>query len=477
MNVFVLNPGSEQTRNVIRDLIYGCWCKGKRIGGMKTPPLNLLHIATILKDAGHKVYFRDALAEGIGIDKLTGVLKQTDIVIINTSTMTFAEDCGVLSRCKKVNKNIKTIIFGSHPTFMPEESLTGPIDFIVRKEPEFIIRDLVNALSDGSYKDVKGIGYRKDGKVVLTEDYGFPDIDDLPIPDRTLLPKDVDYFNPLTKKIPYTTMVTSRGCPALCTFCTVPTFYGNKIRARSKENVIKELEIIKKQGYKEVWIRDETFTVYKKRNREICQEMIDRKLNLSWMCNARIGSIDKETMALMKKAGCHMIKFGVESGVQKILDNVRKGIKVTQTVKTFRWAHEVGIDTHAHMMLGMPGDSRRTIEKTIEFVKKIDPTTVSFAICTPYAGTPLFDEVKKKNPGIMDGTACNLKGVHETSFYNQHFTSLTDKEISSYLKKAYRSFYFRPSYLFRWLLRIRNMDELRRVILAGSNVFSFSFEK
>jgi radical SAM superfamily enzyme YgiQ (UPF0313 family) len=391
--------------------------------------------------------------------------------------MTFTEDCGVISNAKKINPKIKSIIFGSHPTFMPKESLAKPIDFIVMKEPEFAIRDLVNALDKGGWEEVKGIGFKKGKKKIINPDYGFADINELPIPDRSMLPKDVDYFNPLVKKIPYTTMITSRGCPALCTFCTVPTFYGNKIRARSEELVLKELEIIKELGYKEVWIRDETFTVYKQRNHNILNEMMKRKLGLSWMCNARVGTVDKDTMALMKKAGCHMIKFGVESGVQEILDNVKKGVQVSKTIETFRWAHEVGIDTHAHMMLGMPGETKDTIEKSIAFAKQIDPNTVSFGICTPYAGTPLYYDVLSKNPDIKDGSSLNLSNLHEQSFFNKYYTSLDEKELNGYIKKAYRRFYLRPSYLFRYMLRIRNMDELRRVMLAASNVFSFSFEK
>ena len=478
MNVLVLNPGSEQTKNVVRDLIYGCWCKGKRIGGMQSPPLNLLYIATILKENKHKVKFVDALSEGVPFGKLIPIIKKSDAIIINTSTMSFSEDTELLKKCKHVNPDIKTVIFGSHPTFMPEDCLEKKsVDIIVRKEPEFIIRDLFNAMEKGKWQKIKGIGFRKGNKKVINEDYGFGDINELPIPDRKLLPKNVDYFNPLVKKIPYTTMITSRGCPAQCTFCTVPTFYGSKIRARNEDLVLKELEEIRKQGYKEVWIRDETFTVYKKRNENICKEMIKRKLNLSWLCNARVGTVDKDMMKLMKKAGCHMIKFGVESGVQQILNNVKKGINVKKTEETFSWANEIGMDTHAHMMLGMPGESRKTIEKSIDFAKKIKPNTVSFGICTQYAGTPLYYDVLEKNPEIKDGSSCDFTKLHEKPFFNTYFTSLSEDELEKYVKKAYRKFYFRPGYIFNYLKRINNLDELRRVILAGSNVFSFTVEK
>ncbi len=476
MNILVLNPGTKHAKNVVRDLIYGCWCKGKRIGGMQSPPLNLLTVATILRNDGHSVSFVDALAERKTIGRLKGTIAKSDMVLINTSTMTFREDCLTIRKCKEINPGLVSVIFGSHPTFMPKESLAEEIDIIVRKEPEFIIRDVCRRIGSGrDYRTVRGIGYKRNGRAVINRDYPFIDLDRLPVPDRRLLPKNTDYFNPLVKKVPYTTMITSRGCPAGCTFCTVPAFYGSKIRARSAELVLEELREIRNQGYREVWIRDETFTVYRDRNIRICKEIIRQGLNLSWMCNARIGTVDKQTMALMKQAGCHMIKFGVESGVQHILDNVRKGISVKKTVETFRWAHEVGMDTHAHMMIGMPGETRESIEESIRFAKRIDPTTASFAVCTPYAGTPLFETVVREHPEIRDGSEIELASVHETSFFNQYFTKLRRKDLNKALRRAYRSFYLRPVYLARWLLRIKNTDELRRVAMAGANVFSFGF--
>lgn len=479
MKIIVLNPPSKYTKNVIRDLIYGCWCKGKRIGGAKTPPTNLLYVASVLKQEGHDVTLMDAIAEQKPLEEVTKDIKKYDVVVISTSTMSFNEDASVLAELKEENNSLITIIFGSHPTFMPYHSLEKEaIDIIVRREPEFIIRDVVNALEENndSWKEVRGIGYREDGKKILNDFYPFiENLDALPFLDRTMLPKGIDYFSPIVKRIPYTTLMTSRGCPfSKCTFCTVPSFYGNKIRYQSAGRVLEELERIQDEGYKEVWFRDETFTLYKKRNRELCDGIIKEGLDLSWIANARVGTVDKEMMELMKKAGCHMIKFGVESGVQKILDNIKKGIQIEMTRKTFKWTHEVGIDTHAHLMLGCPGDSRETIEETIKFVKEIDPTTATFGICTPYAGTDLFKEVAKEHPDIEDGSSCNLDKVHETAFFNEFFTDLSSKELESYVKKAYRSFYFRPMYAFKWLRRIRNIDELKRVILAGTNVFEFS---
>lgn len=477
VKVLVLNPPSKYAKNVVRDLIYGCWCKGKRIGGAKIPPINLLSIASVLIKEGHDVKLIDALAEQKPLTEISQCIDKYDVIIISTSTMSFSEDIGVLAEFKRINKSIITVIFGSHPTFMPEHALKfEEVDIIVRREPEYIIRDVINALETGgaSWKKVGGIGYREGEKIVLNDYYPLIDnLDNLPIIDRSLLPEDIHYFNPLVKRLPYTTIMTSRGCPAKCNFCTVPVFYGQKVRSRSAESVLTELEFIQNQGYKEVWIRDETFTIFKKRNVQIFNEMLDRGLDLSWICNARVGTVDKDMMTLMKKAGCHTIKFGVESGVQQILDNIKKGINIGQTRETFKLAHEVGINTHAHIMLGCPGDTRDTIDATISFVKEIDPTTVTFGICTPYPGTALFDEVAHKNRDIQDGSSCGLNVVHEHAFYNEYFTDLSSEELEKAVTQAYRSFYFRPKYVLKTLSKVRDLGDLKRIILAGSNVFEF----
>ncbi len=478
MKILVLNPPSRIIKNVVRDLLYGCWCRGKRIGGTTFPPLNLLYVATVLRETGHTVDLVDACGEQKTIAEISKNIKEYDVVVISTSTMSFNEDASVLLELKKHNTKLISIVFGSHPSFSPAYSLAKDgVDIVVIKEPEFIIRDVICNLEkkDNSWKEVKGIGYKGNGRIVIKEDYPFiENLDELPFPDRRMLPRKVDYFNPLVKKMPYTTMLTSRGCPGRCSFCTVPSFYGGKIRSRSLDNILNELQIVQNLGYKEVFFRDETFTFYKQRNVKLCQEIIKKNMDLTWICNARIGTIDKEIMRLMKKAGCHLIKIGVESGVQQILDNLQKGIKLEMTRKTFTWAHEVGMDIHAHVMLCSPGETMETINQTINFVKKIKPTAVTFGICTPYPGTMLFSEVSQKHPEIKDGSVCSLDKIHTKAFFNEDFTSLTKQELEKSVKRAYRSFYLRPVYFLKWLKIIKNWKQLWRVILAGEKIIDFS---
>jgi anaerobic magnesium-protoporphyrin IX monomethyl ester cyclase len=478
VKVLVLNPSSRVTRNVVRDVLYGCWCKGKRIGGGTVPPFALLSVATVLKQAGNIVDFVDAAAEQRTFEEVQSTVDRYQIVVITTSSMSFVEDASFLAGLKAANPALTTIVFGSHPTFMPQYTLQREgVDIIALHEPEYIVRDVVATLEEdnSAWRSVKGIGYRHDGQVVLNEPYPFiKNLDELPFLDTSLMPPDIDYFNPIVKRLPYITTTTSRGCPGQCTFCPAANFYGSKIRFRSAESTVDEMAYYVGKGFREVYFRDETFTASRKRTVAICEGILRRGLDVTWICNARVGTVDRETMALMKRAGCHLIKVGVESGVQDILDRARKGITVEGTRQFFAWAHEVGMDTHAHLMLGMPSDNAETIQRTIDFVLEVDPTTATFGICTPYPGTALFSEVVAAAPEIADGTATDLSRLHTIGLFNELFTDLSRQELEATVQRAYRAFYLRLSYFARYLGRIKTLDDLKRVSIAATNVLDFS---
>lgn len=480
MNILLLIPSSKFAKAVIRDVLYGCWCCGKRIGAGTLPPLILLSVATVLKYDGHKVRIIDANARRQPKGGIFKEFASADAVILLTSTMTFIEDTSYLVELKKTKPSLLTVIFGAHPTFMPKYSLSsGGVDIIVRGEPEYSIRDLFRNLGDkSSWRLVAGIGYKSNSSdFVINDNYPYVEnLDDLPIPDRSLLP-DITYYNPIVSRMPYTTAETSRGCPGKCRFCTAPKMYGGKLRYRSVENVIEEIEYLLGLGYKEIYYRDETWTSFKVRNMELLRQMVKNKYNLTWICNVRTGTVDKETLELMKMAGCHLIKVGVESGSQRILDKSQKRIKVDDTANLFAWAREIGINTHAHLMVGMPGEDRESINETMRFIKKIKPTTIDVGICMPYPGTDLFSEVAEVYPAIKDGTATTLDNLHISGIYNKYYTSLSKEETESYLYRIYRSFYFRPSYIISWLARIKNSQDIKKICYAGINVSSFTIRK
>lgn len=478
MKVIALNPPSIGSDNVIRDVVYGCWCKGKRIGGAKTPPHPLLLIATILKAQGHEVKMIDAPAQHLNMDSLITEIGDTAAVIINSSVMTLSEDAQILKTIKDNLENIKTIVFGAAPTFMPEFCLRFEgIDIIVRREPEFIIRDLINCLDShvSEWHDIKGIGYRQNSSPVINDFYPFiENLDELPFVDWDLLPSGLDYFNPIVRRYPYVTDLTTRGCPGSCIFCMSPPFYGCKIRGRSAANVLEGFRRHIRKGIREVYLRDEMFTSLKARNREIFKTMITEKMDLSWICSVKIGTVNKDDLQLMKEAGCHTIKFGVESGVQEILDNIKKGITLDKIRDTFRWVRQLGISTHAHIMIGNPGENKNTLKETIRFLKNISPTTVTFGIITPYPGTPLFERVAEKYPEIRSGFSLDIKTLHSSSFFTDTFCELSADELAYYEKAMHRWFYWRPLYILNWLRRIKSVSDLTRIVKAGSKILDFS---
>jgi radical SAM superfamily enzyme YgiQ (UPF0313 family) len=479
MKVLVLNPVTNITKNVIRDVMYGCWCKGKRIGGATVPPYTLLVLTSFLRKNGHSADFLDAQAEQIPLANVAALITNYDLLIISTSTMSFSEDADYILALKRANSRLKTVMFGSHPTFMPTYCLAhnGP-DFIVRHEPENIILNLADTLDQhGDISTIKGIGYRDaNGNVTLNEQEPLiEDLDILPFPDVDLLPKGIDYFNPIVRRTPYITTSTSRGCPGKCTFCTAPAFDGNRLRFNSADYVIRQIEYFLEKGFNEIYFRDDTFFVNRQRDHRIFQHIVDNKLDIGWIANARVSLLKEDTIALAREAGCHTIKFGIESGVQSILDGMNKGYKIEQAYQVLTWVKKAGIRSHAHVMLGNPGDTIDTIKETVSFVKRLDPTTATFGICTPYPGTPLFEEVRRVHPEIGDGSSSDLSKLHVQGLFNEHYTSLNREEINAMPRYAYRKFYLRPSYLLLSLFRqIRSFHDIKRLSIAATNVLDFT---
>ena len=319
-------------------------------------------------------------------------------------------------------------------------------------------------------------GYRENGKVVITGKADpIMNLDELPFAERSLIP-DAEYFNPFAKRLPYTTMLTSRGCPFKCIYCSSVILDGHKFRARSPGNVVDEIEECLNQGYKEIFFRDETFTFGKKRTVGICKEILDRGLDITWMVNSRVDTIDDESLKWMEKAGCHIIKFGVESGAQEILNNLRKGITVEQTRKAFALCKKYDIETVAHMMFGSPGETEATLKKSIELVKEIDADYASFNITTPYPGTELWDSIESKMGIKEDFSAYDIEKTLETADFSRYMCDLPEGILLKYYDKAYRDFYFRPGYILKRMLKRGSARGICRTAKAGLSLLSFSIK-
>jgi radical SAM superfamily enzyme YgiQ (UPF0313 family) len=476
--LFLKPPAGASGKNIVRDFLYGCWCNGRRIGGMQMPPLTELMAATHVRQEGLETIFLDAQFEPLRYEALMeSGLEGFMAVAMMSSTQSFKADAEELRRIKSVSPYIKTILYGSHPTFMPEYCLKEEgVDFVVTKEPEESLRELLHELvKSGTGEAVTGTGSRAaDGTIRINPDRPFSAMDDLAIPDRTLLPKNADYFNPVVKRVPYTSMLTSRGCPARCNYCTAPVFYGNKTRVRSAESVLEEMRQIKALGYREIFFRDETFSAYKGRNYQIFEGMERGGLEFTWIANGRVDMVDEDSMRAMKKAGCHLLKFGVETGSAEMLERYKKGATLEQAEFAFRKAREIGLDTHAHIIFGGPGETRETIQETRAFLKKLRPGTATFGILTPYPGTEIFDMVAEIYPDIRDGSGSTMDNLHTEGFYSDALCSMGGAQLSQEVVGAYRQFYLRPGYLLERLSQIRSLEELTMRVIGGYSVLQFA---
>ena len=220
-------------------------------------------------------------------------------------------------------------------------------------------------------------------------------------------------------------------------------------------------------GYKDVLFRDEIFTADRERLEKICKGIIERKIKIIWASNARIGTLNEDLLKLMKKAGCYSIWLGVESGDQGILNNIKKDIKVETIEKTFQMIRKVGIDTHAHLMFGSPGETKETLRNSIEFVKKINPDTIDIGVITPFPGTELYEMVAKKTNKMEEGIQFDIGNVHTKTFFNEYFCDLKGEEIEKAITRAYKEFYLRPGYVLKRFLKMRNFNDFITNVKSG----------
>ncbi|MDP2909512.1 MAG: radical SAM protein, partial [bacterium] len=282
-------------------------------------------------------------------------------------------------------------------------------------------------------------------------------LDELPFPARHLVPFQ-KYSSVLAKKFPVTTMFTSRGCPYRCLFCDRPHL-GKFFRARSASNVVDEFEKCVRMGIKEIFIYDDTFGVDRQRVLDICQGIIKRKIDISWDIRTRVNTVDEEILIALKNAGCQRIHYGVEAGTQRILNILRKGITLEMAEKAFRLTKKAGIQTAGYFIIGSPSETEEEILATINFAKKLNPDFVHFTILTPYPATDLY------RFGLETGVIKydywkEFAQTPSLDFSPPVWEEIFSKdELNKLLKKAYRSFYFRPGYVLKRLREVSSFKE------------------
>ncbi|MDP1729073.1 MAG: radical SAM protein [archaeon] len=445
--------------------------------GTLYPPLGLAYVAAVAEqEAEVRVIDSEAMNYSYAdIARLTREFNP-DIVGMQTYCTTITRCYNVAKMIKKINKNVKIIFGGAQVTLEPKTSILNKnVDFGIYGEGEFVFRDLIKELKKSEnkpqFKKIKGLIWKNKNKIIINPKQDLiQKLDELPFPARHLFPMHKYHSSANLRGKITLNLMTSRGCPFNCAYCAGSLIFGKTHRYQGTEKVIEELlELKNKYQADSIQFFDETFTANRKRVIELCDKMIERKLNIEWSCFTRVNLVDLELLKKMKQAGCYLIFFGYESGNQRLLNLIRKGITLEQSRKATKWCVEAGIESWGSFMLGLPTETKEESNQTIKFALDIDPNFAQFTITTPFPGTDLYDICKNHGKILTD----NLDEY--TAWENVVFVSKgrTVEDIKSVVKKAYRTFYLRPSYVIRRFKSIIKLPLNKMVNLIISAAYTF----
>jgi anaerobic magnesium-protoporphyrin IX monomethyl ester cyclase len=430
------------------------------------PPIGLALITAILEKADYAVNLLDANALQLNPRMIAERVVDADVIGITAMTPTIGTALSIAHYIKQKSPRLKVIMGGPHVTLLPEETLTtsNDIDFIVRGEGDVTIIDLLKSIENQqSLSSVKGISYKQNGKIVHTMDRtSIVDMDSLPYPAYYLLPwGKYKPHPPHGMALPFGAMLTSRGCPYHCAYCSKPVF-GSKFRAQSPERVVEEMVYLKEKfGVKEIAFYDDSFTIDKKRVHATADKIIAKKLKIAWSCETRVNLVDKELLAHMKAAGCYVVAYGIESASPEIIKTIQKDTTIEQVEKAVRAHKEIGLQVIGYFMLGSPGETPKTIQQTINFAQKLKVDFAQFSITTPFPGTELYEIYKRKNPEDIPWEKFVYAGTDNPTSPVFESDNLTRDDIEKWVSRAYREFYLRPSYIGQRLRRCTNWGEIK----------------
>lgn len=418
------------------------------------PPYSLIWIAAILREKGHTVNLIDANALNLSYSDLKEKMKtfNYDAMIFRFIPTTFDWDMKTAESSKEINPNVKTIGICLTLWSLQRDIMHDAVclDFYVPLEWETVIPKLIEALEKNSNLDeIQGISYITHDKIIVNSPVtSIIDYNSLPIPAYDLLP-DFRLYRPNTPVHGnFSILYTSKGCPYACIYCTVSR---TPFKIKSAEKVIDEIKLLNnKFNVKLFSFFDETFTIDRARVIKISETIRDQNLDIQWYCNTRVNLVDKELLQIMHDGGCTGIAFGIESGSQKILNNVEKDITIEQAKKAIEWTKESGIKVFTSYIFGLPGENWETIKETITFVKETLPHSAQFNVAVPYPGTLLFSYAIEK--GLLSDTNWRNLYQHKALMRTE---KLTSQDLEKARKMAYRMLYFNSRWVInniRWVL-------------------------
>ncbi|MBF0347180.1 MAG: radical SAM protein [Magnetococcales bacterium] len=476
MKILLFNPPDEHTIMEYQDENGEGFLESDDYGYF--PPLGLLYVLSYLEQhtTGHELFFKDCVAEKISHVDLPGVIGaiQPDIVGITSFTISLIDVVKAARTVREVVPHAHICLGGHHPIAFPlEAAQLEEFDSIVVGEGEIAFTELVEALRKGAaFTGITGVYTRESiqkwrettfqdrkflGTVVVAPAY-IEDIESLPFPNRRYI-KHIEYHSTVGISGKLATIISSRGCPYKCTFCDVPF---KSYRARSPGSVLDEVQECLDLGYKEFHFYDDLFNITPKKVLAFCDELERRKMRFIWDFRGRVNSVTREPLERMKKAGCRMISFGVETGSDAGLKALKKATTTEQVRKVFRWCRELGIVTIADFIIGLPFErSAEDIAVSIDFLLELDPDYAQIGILNLYPNTPLFDEAAAK--GLIDPQRWRAFSLDpKPGFHVDHWEEhISSHELVRMQRQAYRRFYLRPRYILRSVLTIRTLHEFR----------------
>ncbi|MCG3175920.1 MAG: Anaerobic magnesium-protoporphyrin IX monomethyl ester cyclase [Candidatus Omnitrophica bacterium] len=428
-------------------------------------PLDLAYMAAMLERDGRTCKITDYAAEPGGWERVRRDIAdfKPDLLLVSVTTPTLKNDLAACRIAKEIDPAILTVAKGAHFTAKDDEVLLAnpELDLVIRGESEHAVTEIA---SGADYASILGLAYRKDGKVARNADRPYIEVDDLdklPFPARHLI-NNALYTAPDTGEA-ITMINTGRGCPHQCIYCAVTIASGYKLKVRTPRSIVDEIqECVQKHGIRNFFFRADTFTWDERWVVDLCGMIRERGLDIRWGCNSRVDTISEKRLEAMKSAGCWIVGFGIESGDQDMLDKMKKRAKVEDAERAIALCKKYGVKTYGLFLIGLPWETRATVEKTIAFAKRLDPSFLDFNIAYPLPGTEYYRLAKEM--GLFE----------EKDLPNGDYArpivrtlDLSTEELVKLRHKALLSFYLRPSYIARTLGEIRSPRILLNYIRSG----------
>jgi len=451
-----------------------------RQSGGESMPLGLAFLAGVTRHAGYETHIVDSEILGLTPEETCDAIMsyKPDVVGFTAVTISVHNAATVARLINNIDKKVITLLGGHHISAVPKETmkLFPEFNIGVLGEGEATIVELLATLKNSSnLKEVKGLVLREGDSFLFTgKRERVKDLDSLPLPAWDLLPKISEHYCPpvhTVKKLPASTLVTSRGCPGQCVFCA-RIVYENKGTYFSAGRVMDMVnDFYYNYGIREIQFRDDNFTVFRKRLLELCKKLKNANLDLVWSSTGRVDTVTPEVLKAMKEAGCWQIWFGIESGSQRILDLTQKGTTIEGIRKAIKWTREAGIKPCGFFIIGHPGETKESIQETIKFGLDLDLAEIHATFMTPFPGSDLYLTYEKY--GIFENDWKKLNGW--TPMFVPH--GLTREELKYYSNLFYKRFFFRPKVIISYLLKIRSRKHLAVYLQGFFALLSFLRKK